>query len=109
MPGAKIVVLYPTPRDVETFERAYIDDHTPMVTPKGFPGMTKFVATKIVATPSGDPPPFHRVAELHFPSVQALQNAVASESAQKAVAHAVAISTGGMPVVLIAEETTTTF
>ena len=97
------------PRDVQTFERAYIDDHTPMVTPNDFPGLTKFVATKILATPSGGPPPFHRVAELHFGSLQALQHAVASPSAQKAVAHAIEISTGGRPVVLIAEENTTTF
>jgi uncharacterized protein (TIGR02118 family) len=109
MPGAKIVVLYPMPRDVEAFERAYIDDHTPMVTPNAFPRLTKFVATEVIATPSGEPPPFHRVAELHFPSVQALQSAVASASAQKAVAHAFAISTGGPPVVLIAEEKTTIF
>ena len=109
MPEAKIIVLYPQPRDTATFERDYADDHVPMVTPQGFPGLTKFVASKVVATPGGGTPAFHRVAELHFPSMQALQNAAASESAQKVVGHAVAISTGGMPVVLITEEETTTF
>jgi uncharacterized protein (TIGR02118 family) len=109
MPAAKVVVLYPMPRDVEAFERAYVNDHTPMVTPSGFPGLTKFIATKVVGTPAGTPPPFHRVAELHFPSLQALQDAVGAESAQKAVAHAFSISTGGGPIVLIAEEETTTF
>ena len=33
MAGAKIMVLYPTPRDPAAFEKAYRDEHTPMVTP----------------------------------------------------------------------------
>jgi hypothetical protein len=32
MAGAKIVVLYPSPRDVNAFERAYTQNHVPMVT-----------------------------------------------------------------------------
>src|SRR5262245_10633912 len=99
MTGAKIVVLYPMPRDVEAFERAYVNDHVPMVTPRDFPGLTKFVATKVAATPTGAPPPFHRVAELYFPSMTVLRNAVGAETAQQAVAHAISISTGGSPVV----------
>jgi uncharacterized protein (TIGR02118 family) len=107
--GAKIVVLYPAPRDVAEFERAYTQDHAPLVTPQTFAGLTKFVATKIVGTPDGSRPPFHRIAELHFPSVPALQAAAGARAAQKAVAHAVAISSGGAPVFLVAEEETTTF
>ena len=109
MPGAKIVVLYPTPRDVNTFERAYANDHVPMVTAQNFQGIKKFVAAKIVGTPDGSPPPFHRIAEVHFGSMDALKAAAGSSSAQKVVAHAVSISTGGKPVVLVAEEETKTF
>lgn len=109
MAGAKIVVLYPAPKDGEAFERAYTQDHAPMVTPSNFPGLTKFVASRIVATPDGSPPPFSRVAELHFPSLSALQAAAGSASAQKAVAHAISISSGGTPVFLVAEEETTSF
>src|SRR5262245_7999042 len=95
--GAKIVVLYPTPPDVGAFERVYTHDHAPMVTPQTFQGLTKFVASKIVGTPDGSPPPFHRVAELHFPSLAALQSAAGSSTAQQAVAHAISISSGGTP------------
>jgi uncharacterized protein (TIGR02118 family) len=109
MSGAKIVVLYPAPRDLSAFERAYVHDHAPMVTPQNFNGMTKFVASKIVGTPDGSAPPFHRVAELYFPSLAALQTAAGSSSAQQAVAHAISISTGGTPVFLIAEEETRVF
>lgn len=109
MPGAKLVVLYPTPRDVDAFERVYADEHAPMVTPHTFKGITRFVATRIAGTPDGSPPPFHRIAELHFPSLAALQAAAASQSAQQAVAHAVTITTGGAPLFLAAEDETTTF
>ena len=109
MAVAKIVVLYPAPRDVTAFERAYVHDHAPMVTPQNFQGLTKFVASKIVGTPDGSAPPFHRIAELYFPSLAALQTAAGSASAQQAVAHAVSISTGGTPVVLVSEEETTDF
>src|SRR5919201_4679084 len=100
MAGAKIVVLYPTPKDVNTFERAYSQEHVPMVTPQNFKGLGKFVASKIVGTPDGSPAPFHRIAELHFPSMDVLQAAAGSSSAQKVVAHAFSISSGGNPVIL---------
>jgi len=104
MAAAKVIVLYPTPRDAEAFERAYTQDHAPMVTTQSFPGMTKFIATRVLGTPDGSAPPFYRTAELHFPSMQVLQSAAASAAAQKAVAHAIEISNGGMPVFLVAEE-----
>ena len=107
MAGAKIVVLYPRPKNLEAFECAYADEHVPMVAK--FEGITKFVQTKIVATPTGDPAPFQRIAELHFPSLDILKKAASSKDGQAAVAHAVSISTGGPPVLLICEETTRIF
>ena len=109
MAGTKIMVLYPTPRDPAAFERAYRDEHTPMVTPSAFPGMTRFVASRITGTADGGRAPFARVAELHFPSLEKLQAAAATEGAKRAVAHAISISSGGPPQFLIAEETSTTF
>jgi uncharacterized protein (TIGR02118 family) len=109
MPGAKLIVIYPTPKDVSTFERAYTQDHAPMVNAQALPGLKKFVASRVVGTPDGSAAPFHRVAELHFASMEALQAAAASPGAQKAVAHAVSISSGGTPVFLVAEEETKTY
>ena len=109
MPGAKLIVIYPTPKDVSAFERAYTQDHAPMVTPQTFAGIKKFVASKVVGTADGSPAPFYRVAELHFASIDALKAAAGSPSAQKAVAHALSISTGGTPLFLVAEEDTKTF
>jgi uncharacterized protein (TIGR02118 family) len=109
MAGAKLVVLYPYPKDVEVFERVYSQEHMPMVNAEALEGITKFIGTKVVGTADGSPPPFYRIAELHFASLETLQNAASSAGAQNAVAHAVSISTGGMPLFLVAEEETTLF
>jgi uncharacterized protein (TIGR02118 family) len=109
MAGAKIVVLYPYPQDVDVFERAYTEEHAPLVNENNLKGITKFVATKVVGTADGSAPPFYRIAELHFPSLQVLQESASSAGGKAAVAHAVSISSGGAPLFLVAEEETTTF
>jgi uncharacterized protein (TIGR02118 family) len=64
--GVKLVVIYPRPKDIEVFEKLYQEDHVPRVVDK-LAGKTKFIATKVVATPDGTPPPFYRIAEVYFP------------------------------------------
>jgi hypothetical protein len=49
------------------------------------------------------------VAEVYFPSKQALETCAASEGGKEALAHAVKISSGGPPISLVAEEETFTF
>ena len=98
----KLIVVYPVPVDPVTFERRYRSEHVPMVQGK-IPGLRKFVAARVLGTPTGAAP-YQRVAELYFDSLDALQAAMASAEGQAAVAHAIEISTGGAPVVLIAED-----
>jgi uncharacterized protein (TIGR02118 family) len=102
MAGVKMVVMYPRPKDVDAFEKLYKNEHIPMALEK-LKGKTKLVATRAVASPQGAPP-FHRIAEIHFPSMEALQACAVSEGGKETLAHAIAISSGGPPVVLIAEE-----
>jgi uncharacterized protein (TIGR02118 family) len=102
MAGAKLVVIYPRPTDVERFEKVYTEEHIPMAVEK-LHGKTKIVATKVVGSPSGTPP-FYRIAEIHFPSLEALNACAASEEAKATIAHAESISTGGKPIFLVAEE-----
>ncbi|MGH8568477.1 MAG: EthD family reductase [Gammaproteobacteria bacterium] len=108
MSDMKLIVMYPRPKDIEAFEKLYQEEHVPMAVEK-LSGKTKFVATKVVATPDGTPPPFYRIAEVYFPSLQALQACAQSAGGQETVAHAVKISSGGAPVFLVAEEQTFTF
>ncbi len=103
MPEVKLVVLYPTPTDAEAFDTAYAQEHAPMVNEK-VPNVTRWTAAKVVGTPTGEQPPFHLVAELYFPSVEALQEAFGTEGGQQTAQHAFEISTGGPPVLLVTEE-----
>ncbi|MEK6287323.1 MAG: EthD family reductase [Acidobacteriota bacterium] len=107
MAETKIVVIYPRPTDVDAFEKVYVEEHLPLAMEK-IKGVTKFAATKVVGTPDGSTPPFYRIAELYFPSMEALQESAASPGTQEAVAHAFKISTGGPPIILVAEQETTT-
>jgi uncharacterized protein (TIGR02118 family) len=105
--AVKLVVLYPRPKDVEAFETVYKRDHVPMAVDK-LAGKTKIVATKVLGSPQGTPA-FHRIAEIHFPSMDVLQACAASEGGRQTIAHAVSISSGGAPTFLVADEETFVF
>ena len=107
MAAAKLLVIYPRPKDIDAFEKVYLKDHVPLAVQK-LAGKTKIVATKVVGSPQGTPP-YYRIAEIHFPSMEALQKCAASEGGKEAVAHAVSISSGGAPIFLVAEEETYNF
>ena len=103
MAEIKVMVLYPRPTDIDAFEKAYLEEHVPLASQK-IKGVIKFNASRVVGTPDGSTPQFHRIAELYFASMQALQDSVASPGTQEAVAHAFKISSGGPPVVIVCEQ-----
>jgi uncharacterized protein (TIGR02118 family) len=103
----KIVVLYPYPMDQEAFEKAYREEHIPLVA-KSLTRVTKAIYTCVLMSPSGAAP-YCRMAELHYDSLEALQADFSSPEAQVLNEHALSISTGGTPVGLICEEETVNF
>jgi uncharacterized protein (TIGR02118 family) len=107
MADVKLIVMYPHPKDVAAFEKVYREEHVPLAVAK-LSGKTKIVATKVLGSPQGKAP-FHRIAEVHFPSMQALEACAASEGGKETLANAVKISSGGPPVFLVAEEETFSF
>ena len=105
----KLLVMYPMPTNMDAFERAYAKEHIPMAAPIfAAAGATKVVFTKVSASPAGKPA-FHRIAEIHFPTQEKLQDCAASQPGRDAIAHAHKISNGGPPVVLIGDEEVVTF
>lgn len=102
--AVKLVVMYPRPRDIEAFDKIYNEEHVPMAIAK-LAGKTKMVGTRVLGSPQGTPP-FHRIAEVHFPSIEALEACAASEGGKQTIAHAVSISSGGAPIILVADEET---
>src|SRR5258708_28687463 len=103
----KLVVIYPCPKDVEAFEAVYNQDHAPMAVAK-LAGKTKIVATRVLGSPTGEPP-LHRIAEVYFPSMEALEQCAASEGGKQTIGDSGSISSGGAPVFLVAEEETFVF
>ncbi|HEU5237134.1 MAG TPA: EthD family reductase [Pyrinomonadaceae bacterium] len=102
MAGAKLIVIYPRPTDIDAFDKVYSKEHVPMAVEK-LSGKTRIVATKVIGSPQGLPP-FHVIAEVHFPTIEALQSCAASDGGKETLAHAVSISSGGSPIFLVAEE-----
>ena len=103
----KLIVAYPHPTDVKAFDKVYLEEHVPLAIAK-LVGKTKLVATKILGSPQGSSP-FYRVAEVYFPSMSDLEACAASPGGKEVLDHAAKISTGGPPVILIAEEETISF
>jgi uncharacterized protein (TIGR02118 family) len=134
MAGVKFMLRYPRPQDIDTFEhlyqdedvpigdglsseyartfeafeKLYQDEHVPMMLDK-LVGKTRFVATRVAGTSKGTRPPFYPVTEVYFPSLQALQACARFDGGRETEAHAVEISSGGTPLLLVAEEPTLIF
>ena|SRR3989442_5115527 len=110
MAGAKLFVCYPHPKNPVAFEKAYAEEHLPLAGPiLARAGAQKAVFTRLSNSPQGKPH-FYRIAEIHFPSVERLNEALTSPDVQKAVADANRISTGGPVVAMISgEDQTVTF
>jgi uncharacterized protein (TIGR02118 family) len=102
MPAVKLVVMYPNPTDLDAFEKVYQEEHVPMAVEK-LAGKTRLVATRVLSSPDGDAP-YYRIAEVHFPSMDAFQACAESQGGKETLGHAVKISSGGKPTFLIAEE-----
>ena len=97
----KLMVTYPRPDDIEAFETVYTGTMCPWQSRNL--AARQNLASKIVGSPQGTPP-FHRTVEIHFPSMEALQACAASDGGKQTLANAVAISSGGAPIFLVAEE-----
>jgi uncharacterized protein (TIGR02118 family) len=102
MKNAKLIVMYPTPADVDLFEQRYAEEHVPMAVEK-LAGKTRFVASLVKASVGQEQAPFHRIAEVYFPSMQDLETCLNLPGGQETAQHAVDISTGGTPLFLLAE------
>jgi len=81
---ARMVVIYRTPNDIETFDRHYFEIHVPLA--KKIPGLRKYeVSDGPVATPVGASH-VHRIATLYFDDLTAIEKAFASPEGRVAAA-----------------------
>jgi len=99
--SAKFLVLYPTPRDPELFDRRYEREHLPMGH-AALTGATSLDSFRVLGSPAGKSP-FARLTAVTFPTLKALQDCATLPVAQKTLEHALEISTGGAPHFMILE------
>ena len=90
---AKLTVLYRHPTDPAAFEEHYADNYLPLV--EKIPNLRQFEAGKVIATPDGSEPPYYRIAELWFESVEQLQSSLGSSEGQAAAEDIQNFATGG--------------
>jgi len=102
--SVKIVVIYPRPTDEAEFERVYSEEHVPMIEDK-LKGLTRLVLTKVMNSPQGKVSAY-RLAEVHFSTLEDLHKATDSDGGKELIAHAVKISTGGAPLMLVCTDET---
>lgn len=100
--GIKIVLIYPRPHDEEAFEKLYLGEHVPLAEAK-LKGMTRMVLTKVNSSPQGRVSAY-RMKEVYFSSMGDLTKCIESDGGKEVMEHAIKISSGGPPLVLICEE-----
>ena len=97
----KLVVLYPPPDNVEAFEEQYVDEIVPFLR-QHLPGMTRCLLSKTIWSLAGEPP-YHLLAEIYFPSLEALQAAVSPPVFQTIAAQPLCPAAGA-PIAFVCTE-----
>ena len=90
---AKLTALYWHPTDPAAFDEHYVNKHVPLV--EKIPNLRQFEAGKVIATPDGSEPPYYRIAELWFESVEQLQSSLGASEGQAAAEDIQNFATGG--------------
>jgi uncharacterized protein (TIGR02118 family) len=70
----KVVVLYAVPEDKAGFDERYLNGHMPLV--HALPGLERAEAGRIVAAADGGEKSWHRLTELYFTDMDAMQAAM---------------------------------
>jgi uncharacterized protein (TIGR02118 family) len=98
----KLTALYGHPTDPAAFEDYYAATHMPLVAKMS--GLVRYEKAKVVGTPSGDKPPYHRMFEAWFESEAALGAAMGSPEGKAVVADLANFATGGVTILISAVE-----
>ena len=88
-----LTVCYGHPSDPAAFDAYYTSTHVPLA--EKIPGMTSYTYRHCDSL-DGSQPPYYLLAELSFPSGDAMNAALASAEAQAATADVPNFATGGV-------------
>jgi uncharacterized protein (TIGR02118 family) len=88
-----LMVCYGHPTDPAAFDAHYTSTHAPLA--EKIPGMSSFTY-RHTASLDGSQPPYYLIAELSFPSAEAMGASLGSPEAQAATADVPNFATGGV-------------
>ena len=88
-----LTVCYGHPADPAAFDAYYTSTHAPLA--GKIPGMASYTYRHCESL-DGSQPPYHLIAELSFPSREAMNAALGSAEAQAATADVPNFATGGV-------------
>ncbi len=91
----KVLVLFGTPIDRESFDQHFTDNHRPLILK--LPNLQRFVVNRIAGAATGDSP-FSLIAELHFASEEAMQEGLNSQAGQAMAADYSRFASNGVTV-----------
>lgn len=94
----KLTVIYGHPDDPNAFETYYNSTHASIAAK--MKGVSRMELTKFESSPDGSPIEFYRMAELYFPSVEAMQETLNSPEGKAALADVNSFATGGISVII---------
>lgn len=94
----KISVIYNHPQDPEAFEEYYENVHR--LKAEKMKGVSRLELTKFDSGAEGESPQFYRMAELYFPSIEAMEKVLATPEAQAALQDLDNFATGGVIVLV---------
>ena len=93
-----LTVCYGHPADRAAFDAYYASTHVSLA--EKIPGMTSYTYRQCDSL-DGSQPPYHLLAELSFPSREAMNAALASAEAQAATADVPNFATGGVTMFVV--------
>ena len=94
----KGTALFGHPEDLDAFEEHYANTHVQLM--RKIPNLRRFEAAKVIATPDGSEPPYHRIGELYFEDVEQMQAGLSSDEGQAVTADFQNFATGGVTLLI---------
>lgn len=94
----KVTLLYGHPADPDSFEKYYEETHIPIAA--RMEGVSRMEFTRFLTGPSGEKPPYYRMAEIYFDGQAELKTAFASTAGQAATNDLPNFATGGVEMII---------
>jgi uncharacterized protein (TIGR02118 family) len=100
--SVQLLVIYPPPKDVAQFDRAYREVHLPFAGPR-LVGATAVTTKRVLGAPGGKPSA-HWISVVDFPNAEVARATAQSQGGREALENAASISSGGPPQVLLIDD-----